>query len=45
MLVRQDGVATFGAVRDAVGDTAIDVGYEPLFGNGDVLFHRKGNRR
>jgi hypothetical protein len=45
MLVRQDGVATFGDVRDAVGDTAIDVGYEPLFGNGDVLFHRKGSRR
>jgi hypothetical protein len=45
MLVRQDAVATFGDVREAVGDAAIDVGYEPLFGNGDVLFHRKGGRR
>jgi hypothetical protein len=45
MLVRKDGVATFGAVRAAMSDTGIDVGYEPLFGSGDVRFHQKGRRR
>jgi hypothetical protein len=45
MLVRQDGVRTFGEVRAAVSDTGIDVGYEPLFGSGDVLFQRRGRRR
>lgn len=45
MLVRQDGVGTFGDVRAAVSETGIDVGYEPLFGSGDVRFHRKGRGR
>lgn len=45
LLVRQDGVRTFEAVRAAVSDTGIDVGYEPLFGAGDVLFHRRGRGR
>jgi hypothetical protein len=45
MLVRQDGVRTFNDVRAAVSDTGIDVGYEPLFGNGDVRFHQKGTGR
>lgn len=45
MLVRNDGVGTFGDVRAAVSDTGIDVGYEPLFGPGDVRFHLKGRRR
>ena len=45
MLVRQDGVATFNDVRAAVSDLGIDVGYEPLFGNGDVRFHQKGRGR
>jgi hypothetical protein len=45
MLVRKDGVGTFGAARAAVSDTGIDVGYEPLFGSGDVRFHRKGRGR
>lgn len=45
MLVRQDGVRTFNDVRASVSDTGIDVGYEPLFGNGDVRFHLKGRGR
>lgn len=45
MLVRQDGVGTFNDLRDAVSDTGIDVGYEPLFGAGDVRFHQKGRGR
>jgi len=45
MLVRQDGVRTFNDVRAAVSDTGIDVGYEPLFGSGDVRFHQKGRGR
>ena len=44
MLVRQDGVGTFGEVRTAVSDTGIDVGYEPLFGSGDVRFHLQRGR-
>ena len=45
MLVRPDGVGTFGEVRAAMSDTGIDVGYEPLFGSGDVRFHQKGRGR
>jgi hypothetical protein len=45
MLVRADGVGTFNEARAAVSDTGIDVGYEPLFGSGDVRFHQKGNGR
>lgn len=45
LLVRQEGVRTFGDVREAVSDTGIDVGYEPLFGNGDVRFHLKRRGR
>lgn len=45
MLVRNDGVRTFNDVRALLGDTGIDVGYEPLFGNGDVRFHQKGRGR
>lgn len=45
MLVRQDGVRTFNDVRAAVSDTGIDVGYEPLFGNGDVRFQLKRRGR
>ena len=45
MLVRKDGVATFNDLRAAVSDTGIDVGYEPLFGAGDVRFHRNGGSR
>ncbi len=45
MLVRADGVGTFGDVRAAVSDTGIDVGYEPIFGAGDVRFHQKGRGR
>jgi biopolymer transport protein ExbD len=45
MLVRADGVRTFNDVRAAVSDTGIDVGYEPLFGSGDVRFHQKARGR
>jgi hypothetical protein len=45
LLVRQEAVSTFNHVRAAVGDTGIDIGYEPLFGNGEVRFHRKERRR
>jgi hypothetical protein len=45
MLVRADGVRTFDDARAAVSDTGIDVGYEPLFGSGDVRFHQKKGRR
>jgi hypothetical protein len=44
LLVRSDGVATFDAVREATSDTGIDVGYEPLFGDGVVTF-KKGRGR
>jgi hypothetical protein len=45
MLVRRDGVGTFNDVRAALSDTGIDVGYEPLFGPGDVRFHERGRGR
>jgi hypothetical protein len=41
LLVRPDGVGTFGDARAAVSDMGIDVGYEPLVGTGDVRFHPK----
>jgi hypothetical protein len=45
MLVRVDGVGTFNDVRGALSDTGIDVGYEPIFGAGDVRFRPKGRAR
>lgn len=45
MLVRKDGVRTFNDARMAVSDTGIDVGYEPLLGDGEVRFHQKGRGR
>jgi hypothetical protein len=45
MLVRHDGVGTFDDVRAAMSDTGVDVGYEPLFGAGDVRFHHKERGR
>ena len=45
MLVRSDGVGTFGDARATLGDTNIDVGYEPLFGAGDVRFHERRRGR
>jgi hypothetical protein len=44
MLVRQDGVGTFHDVRAAVSDTGVELGYEPIFGSGDVLFQRRRGR-
>jgi hypothetical protein len=44
LLVRHDGVATFNAARASVSETAIDVGYEPIVGAGEVLFHRRARR-
>jgi hypothetical protein len=35
-LVRAEGVGTFHEARASLGDAAIDVGYEPLFGTGEV---------
>ena len=45
MLVRQDGIRTFNDVRASVSDTGIDVGYEPLFGSGEVRFQPKRRGR
>lgn len=45
MLVRPDGVGTFGDARAAVSEAGIDVGYEPIFGPGDVRFHQRGRAR
>ncbi len=41
LLVRPDGVGTFGDVRATVSGTNIDLGYEPLFGKGKVQFRPK----
>ncbi len=41
LLVRPDGVRTFHDARATLGDAAIDVGYEPLFGTGDVQLHER----
>jgi hypothetical protein len=38
LLVRADGVATFTIARGSLVASAIDVGYEPLFGDGAVRF-------
>lgn len=38
LLVRPEGVGTFDAVRASLGGTGIELGYEPLFGDGDVRF-------
>lgn len=44
LLVRSDGIKVFHEARESVSGTGIDVGYEPLFGKGEVLFH-PGRRR
>lgn len=42
LLVRPDGVGTFNDARESVSGTTIEVGYEPLFGDGDIRFRKKG---
>lgn len=44
LLVRRDGVGSFQAARDTVSRTGIDLGYEPLFGKGDVRFQPRRRR-
>ncbi len=41
LLVRPDGVGTFNDARESVSGTNIEVGYEPLFGDGDIRFRKK----
>lgn len=41
LLVRADGVGTFHDARASLGDAPIDVGYEPLFGTGDVQLRQR----
>lgn len=41
LLVRPDGVGTFNAARESVSAGSIDIGYEPLFGDGDIRFRQK----
>jgi hypothetical protein len=41
LLVRPDGVGTFNDARASVSTVDIDLGYEPLFGTGDVRFRPK----
>lgn len=41
LLIRPDGVGTFEAVRASLQTTTIELGYEPLFGDGDVRFSEK----
>jgi hypothetical protein len=43
-LVRSDGVRTFDLARVSASGMGLDVGYEPLFGTGDVKFKAKGTR-
>ncbi len=45
LLVRPDGVGTFADARTMVSSTNIDLGYEPLFGDGDVRFELRRDRR
>lgn len=40
-LVRAEGVPAFQAARLTVSGTAIDFGYEPLFGDGDLTFQQR----
>ncbi|MBK8251537.1 MAG: hypothetical protein IPK82_02570 [Polyangiaceae bacterium] len=40
-LIRENGITTFESARTDVAGTNIEVGYEPLFGTGDVLFHNR----
>lgn len=44
MLVRSEGVGTFGEARSTVRDANLDIGYEPLFGDGDLRFRRRRQR-
>lgn len=44
LLVRQDGVGTFHQARTSMSGTGVDVGYEPLFGKGDVRFQARRRR-
>ncbi|MBL8740633.1 MAG: hypothetical protein JNK04_06060 [Myxococcales bacterium] len=41
LLVRPDGVGTFNDARESVSGLNIDVGYEPLFGDGDIRFRKR----
>lgn len=38
LLVRSEGVGSYNAVRASLTGTGIELGYEPLFGDGDVRF-------
>ncbi len=40
-LIRSEGIASFNRARAALGDTRITVGYEPIFGDGDLSFKKK----
>ena len=40
-MVRERGVKVFNMARDAVSGTGIEVGYEPVFSDGDLRFRRK----
>ena len=44
-LVRSEGISTFNRARSALGETRIAVGYEPIFGDGDLSFKKKGEPR
>lgn len=41
LLVRPDGVGSYSDARASVSGTTIDLGYEPLFGTGDVSFRAR----
>jgi hypothetical protein len=40
-LVRADGVASFERARGTISGTRVELGYEPLFGDREVVFHGK----
>jgi hypothetical protein len=41
LMVRPDGIGTFNQARESMSGTNVDVGYEPLFGDGDIRFRKK----
>jgi hypothetical protein len=44
LLVRDKGVGTYQDVRRALQGSAIDLGYDALFGDGPVSFREVGPR-
>jgi hypothetical protein len=41
LLVRADGIRTFHAARASLGDSPVEVAYEPIFGTGDVQLRER----